>query len=203
MPGPGRADRGETVVDLEDQLDEIGRVVAVDVGGHIGVLVELNSTFVIARFDSQGVFDWSVSSLVTERPSLVVAAGGQLVAGGQLGTQGVTRAWDSTGTELWTAIVPDGDSGILGLAVDAQNDVVAAGYHPGPNGFLARYDARGMEVLLQSQNVAGALGPVAAGDHIWVGRNDSETLERYTLDGAAGWRDQPARWRCRARSRRR
>jgi cysteine-rich repeat protein len=181
----------EEILDLEDQLDEIGRAVVVDTGGHVGVLVEQSSTFVLARFDSLGVFDWSVSSLVTERPSLVVGPGGQLVAGGQLGSQGVTRAWDSTGAQLWTAIVPDGDSGILGLAVDAQDDVVAVGYHPGPNGFLARYDSRGTEVLLQSQAVAGALGPVAAGEHIWAARNDSDTLERYTLDGEAGWQISP------------
>jgi cysteine-rich repeat protein len=181
----------EQVLDLEDQLDEIGRVVAVDVGGNIGVLVEQDAAFLIAHFDFQGVFGWSVSSLVTERPSLVVGSGGQLIAGGLLGTQGVTRAWDSTGAEVWTTIVPDGDSGILGLAIDAQNYVVAVGYHPGPNGFLARYDARGVEVLTQSQDVAGALGPVAAGPYVWALREDTDTLEIYGLDGASGWQISP------------
>jgi cysteine-rich repeat protein len=181
----------EAVVDLDDQLDEIGRAVVVDLGGNIGVIVEQGASYRLARFDLQGALQWSVSSLATQRPSLVLGVGGQLVAGGQLGSQGVTRAWTSAGEQLWTAIVPDGDSGILGLAVDANNHVIAAGYHPGPNGFLARYDARGMEVWVQSQALAGALGPVAAGDHIWVRRDDADSLERHNLAGAAAWQISP------------
>jgi cysteine-rich repeat protein len=182
----------EAVVDLEDQqLDDIGRVVVVDLGGNIGVLVEQSFAHLIARFDSQGAYGWSVSSVATERPSLVVGSGGRLIAGGQLGTQGVTRAWDSTGTEIWSAIVPEGDSGILGLAMDADQHVIAAGYHPGPSGFLARYDARGLAAWTQSQNVGGALGPVAAGDHIWAARPDGDSLERYTLEGANDWEISP------------
>jgi cysteine-rich repeat protein len=181
----------ETVVDLDAQLDEIGRAVVVDLGGNIGVIVEQSSSWLLVRFDLHGELGWSVSSVATERPSLVLGPGGQLIAGGQLGSQGVTRAWDSAGDQLWTAIVPDGDSGILGLAIDADNDVVAAGYHPGPNGFLARYDSRGMEVWVQSQEQVGALGPVAAGDHIWAARQDADALERFDLDGAAGWQISP------------
>jgi cysteine-rich repeat protein len=181
----------EEVVDLDEQLDEIGRAVDVDLDGNIGVIVEQNAAYLLASFDFQGEFRWSESSVATERPSLVIRSGGQLIAGGQLGSQGVTRAWDSSGDQLWTAIVPDGDSGILGLAIDADDDVVAAGYHPGPNGFLARYDSRGMEVWAQSQNQAGALGPVAARDHIWVARPDADALERYSLDGTADWQISP------------
>lgn len=181
----------EAVVDLDEQLDEIGRAVVVDVGGNIGVIVEQDSAWLLARFDSQGELLWRVGSVATERPSLVLGVGGQLIAGGQLGSQGVTRSWESSGDQLWTAIVPDGDSGILGLAIDADNGVVAAGYHPGPNGFLARYDARGMEVWVQSQELPGALGPVAAGDHIWAARADTDSLERVELDGAAGWQISP------------
>jgi cysteine-rich repeat protein len=181
----------EAVIDLDAQLDEIGRAVVVDLGGHIAAIVEQDTSYVLARFDFEGALEWSVSSLATERPSLALGAGGQLIAGGQLGSQGVVRSWASTGEEFWTAIVSSGDSGILGLAIDADNDVVAAGYHPGPNGFLARYDSRGAEVWAQLQVQAGALGPVAAGDHIWAARQDSDALERFSLDGDADWQISP------------
>lgn len=181
----------ESVIDFEEQLDEIGWAVAVDLGGNIGVILEQDTSYLLARFDAEGELEWSVTSLATERPSLVIGAGGQLVAGGQLGSQGVTRSWESTGDQLWSAIVPDAVSGILGLAIDANNVVVAAGYHPGHNGFLARYDSRGAEVWVQSQPQAGPLGPVAVGDHIFAARQDTDALERYSLDGAADWQISP------------
>ena len=96
----------------------------------------------------------------------------------------MTRAWDETGTELWTTLIPIEDSGVLGLTRIDEGDYVASGYHPGPNGFLARYETgRGMEVWAQLQVTAGALGPIAGGDRFWVSRADTDALERYTLDG--------------------
>jgi cysteine-rich repeat protein len=181
----------EAVVDLDEQLDEIGRVVAVDLDGSIGVIIEQNTSYLLARFGVESELEWSVNSLATERPSLVIGVGGQLVAGGRLGTQGVTRSWEPTGIQLWSAIVPDANSGILGLAIDADNDVVASGYHPGQMGFLARYDSRGAEVWVQLQPQPGPLGPVAAGTHIWAARPDADALERYSLDGAADWQISP------------
>ncbi len=174
----------EVVTDLDGGLDDVGWAVAVDLAGSSNHVVQQDTSYLLARFDYTGELEWSTGSVQTERPSLVIGPAGHIVAGGLLGSQGVVRAWDSAGEQVWSTIVAVEGSSILGLAIDAQGHVVAAGYHPGPSGFLARYDGRGLEVWAQLQVTAGALGPVAAGERIWVDRRDSDRLERYGLDGA-------------------
>jgi cysteine-rich repeat protein len=177
----------EVLVDL-DGLDEVGHAVVVDGGGSISVLVEVGGAgYQLVNFDLDGNLGWSLDALASEAPSLVLGAGSERVLGGRLGSQGLTRAWDGAGNQLWSALAPVSDSSVLGLAVDDEGFVITAGYHPGPNGLLARYDADGLEDWSQTQDLAGSLFPVAAGPGIWAVRAETGSLEHYSSVGDAVW----------------
>ncbi|PRP90731.1 hypothetical protein ENSA5_61650 [Enhygromyxa salina] len=179
----------EVFVDIDEQLgDDVGYEVVVDGDGSIGVLVESDaSSYRLAKFDLDGNPLWSVSSLATDKPSLVRTPEGGLVVGGRLGSQGATRSWDAEGNSDWTTLVDSGSSGVLGVAADAQGFVVSAGYHDA-NGVLARYDPEDLNSWSQLQPLSGELGPVGvspSGD-IWVVRTETATLESYDSDGNPG-----------------
>lgn len=180
----------ERFVDVDDQQgDDVGHQVVVDKSGNIDVLISIDaSEYLLAEFDGDGNPLWSLSSLQTDKPSLAITPFDELVVGGRLGSQGVTRVWDGQGNSGWTTLVEVGSSGILGVAVDAQGFVTSAGYQ-GLNGFLARYDPLDLETWAQLQDTAGGLGPVgvSASGEIWAVRGDAAQLERSSVSGEPGW----------------
>ncbi|PRQ04837.1 myxococcus cysteine-rich repeat containing protein [Enhygromyxa salina] len=180
----------ERFIDIDDQQgDDVGLEVVVDAQRNIDVLISIDaSSYLLAEFDVDGNFVWSVSSLQTDKPSLELTGLDELAVGGLLGSQGATRVWDTDGDSGWTTLVDVGNSGILGVAVDGQDFVTSVGYHS-ESGFLARYDPLDLESWAQLQVTAGSLGPVGVSPsgEIWAVRGDAALLERYSVTGDPGW----------------
>ncbi|PRP89910.1 hypothetical protein ENSA5_70170 [Enhygromyxa salina] len=176
----------EQVLDLGAQAEDIGHRVVIDSEENLNILLSTDGTFRLTEYDPEGASVWSQTALENSRPSLAIGSDDQLVIGGTVDDQGVTRLYDTDGNLQWTQILQNQNTGILDVAIDNLNYVVSAGYFPVDAGLLARYDLGGTEDWSSSPDSAISLSSVliTPDDLIWVVRESPHRLDRYDDSGS-------------------